>query len=329
MNRLLTGALLAALCIPSAWSLAPASEAATASNVSKVTAQKKRKSTKQSTSAALPADLRTGNAIWFDTPTSSTKGVAPWKINDMAATVDNPDPTWERESLPIGNGSFGGNIIGPVNRERVVLNEKTLWKGGPATGTERYWDMNRHVSDTTLSKIRSLLLEGKNEEAHRLVAKNYRGNTNYDRHVFGCFTGLGEAYVQTGIDESTVKDYVRVLNIDNSLASVQFDAGGTKYRRDYFASYPDSVMVWRFRSTGKTQDLTFSFDTPQQITAVTAAKGGLLYTGTVDNNGMKWAMRVYVRTADGRGKVTPDAANRTIKVTGSNDVEFILAGDTD
>ncbi|MCM1483611.1 MAG: glycoside hydrolase N-terminal domain-containing protein [Muribaculaceae bacterium] len=296
MKKFLTGIIIAAVTIPAAW-------------------------------GAKTTDYRAGNAIWFDKPNSSTEGVAVWKKNDFSGTPVNPDPAWESKSLPIGNGSFGGTIMGSVGRERVVLNEKTLWPGGPATGVERYWDMNRHVSDSTLAQIRTLLENGQNSEADKILADKYRGKISYDRNVFGCFTMLGEAYVTTGIDESKVQDYTRVLNIDNSIAAVQFSADGTDYTREYFASYPDSVMVWRFRSTGSPQQLTFAFDTPQQISAITAAKNGLIYTGTVENNGMQWALRVYVRTS--RGKITPDAAAGTITVTGSSDVEFILAADTD
>ena len=112
-----------------------------------------------------------GNVIYFDTPTSSIVGSKPWLINDFSATVSNPDPQWEQQSLPIGNGAFGGAILGSVARERVVINEKSLWFGGPATGAEKYWDMNQKVSPTQLDSIRTLLKQGKAEEAHLLTAR--------------------------------------------------------------------------------------------------------------------------------------------------------------
>ena len=73
--------------------------------------------------------------IWFDKPALSAGG-RPWLKNDYSATMENPDPEWESSALPIGNGWFGGAVLGSVARERVVLNEKTLWTGGPATSTE-------------------------------------------------------------------------------------------------------------------------------------------------------------------------------------------------
>lgn len=272
-------------------------------------------------------DLREGNAIWFDTPTSS-EVAAPWLINDFSATVTNPDPQWERLSLPIGNGSFGGSVLGSVARERIVINEKTLWHGGPGTGAEEYWDMNNEVDPKTLSRIRELLTQGKNDEAARLTSEAFRGRWGYDRSRFGCYTVMGEAYVTTGIDESTVSDYRRVLNLDRSIAGVDFRAGDATYTRRYFCSYPDSVMVWRFSSEGASQDLKFSFATPQVIDSTFAVgDNSLVFAGHLDTNSMPWALQVLART-DGGGSISVNPTDGTITVNGADDVTFLLAGDT-
>lgn len=273
-------------------------------------------------------DYIAGNSIWFDTPTSSQTS-APWTINDFSGAPTNPDREWESRSLPIGNGSLGGSILGSVARERVVINEKTLWMGGPGTGPERYWAMNRKVDPATLDSIRQLLEKGKNEEAGRMVSREFRGTVDYDRNVFGTYTEMGEILVATSIDESKVSDYRRVLNIDKSVALVSFTADSVRYARRYFCSYPDSVMVWRFQSDGGAQNLELTFATPQTVDKVTAeGSNSLLYQGHLDNNGMRWAMRVEAKVS-GEGTVKADAEARTLTVSGADDVEFLIAGDTD
>lgn len=274
------------------------------------------------------ADYTLGNAIWFDMPTSSVSGLAVWNKNDFSATATNPDEIWERKSFPIGNGSFGGNILGSVSQERIVLNEKTLWKGGPGSGVSTYWDMNNTVSASTLESIRSYLEQGRNSSAASMVSSHYKGKIGYEKSQFGTYTTMGEAYIQTGIDESAVRDYKRIMNIDSSLVVVQFSADGVDYQRKYFCSYPDSVMVWRFTSEGGSQNLTFSFECPQHVNVVMAVENGLLYDCSLSDNGMNWAMRVYART-NGGGEIATDALSRTITVSGSTDVEFIVAADTD
>ena len=275
-----------------------------------------------------PDEYIAGNSIWFDTPTSSQMS-EPWKIHDFSGSPVNPDREWESRSLPIGNGSLGGSILGSVGRERVVINEKTLWTGGPGTGTEQYWAMNRKVNPATLDSIRQLLAKGDKATAGRMVSAEFRGTVDYDRHRFGTYTEMGELLVNTSIDESAVSDYRRVLNIDKSVALVSFTADSVKYARRYFCSYPDSVMVWRFQSEGGLQNLELSFVTPQTIDKVTAVDGNsLLYQGHLDNNGMQWAMRVEARV-NGGGTVKTDADTRTLSVSGTDDVVFLIAGDTD
>lgn len=273
-------------------------------------------------------DYTTGNALWFDSPNSSTEGTAIWETTDFSNSTTNPDKEWECRSFPIGNGAFGGSILGAVNRERVVLNEKTLWNGGPGTGVAEYWDMNNHVNHLTMDLIRQHLAHGDNKSADDLVRNNFKGKINYDRERFGSFTVMGEAYVSTDIDEKSVTDYKRILNMDSAMVVVEFDADGTSYMRRYFCSYPDSVMVWRFTSDKAPQNLIFSFKTPHTVTDITALNGGLHYDGHLDNNHMQWALQVIARTND-EGTVAADAQTGTITVTGSRDVEFILAGDTD
>ncbi len=276
--------------------------------------------------ASTVADNRT---VWFSTPTDS-EGGRPWLKNDYSSTVNNPDKEWEHSSLPIGNGSFGGAVLGSVGRDRVVLNEKTLWLGGPATGVKEYWGMNRKVSAATLDSIRTLLSEGNTREADRMTSKAFSGTIGYDRSRFGAYTVMGEAYVTTGIDESKVKDYYRALNIDSAMVTVGFNADGVSYTRRYIASYPDSIQLWTYASSQPQKELVFNFDSPHKISAVLPSPDGrgLTYVGSLEGNGMQWALSVVARAPQG-GTVVPDYAAGTITVSEAPVVEFILAAATD
>ena len=44
---------------------------------------------------------------------------------------DRPAQDWESEALPLGNGFIGAMVFGGVERDRIQINEKTLWSGGP------------------------------------------------------------------------------------------------------------------------------------------------------------------------------------------------------
>ena len=58
---------------------------------------------------AQSIDYTKGLSIWFDKP-NNLDGRASW----YAPTADK---SWESNSLPIGNGSLGGNILGSVAAE--------------------------------------------------------------------------------------------------------------------------------------------------------------------------------------------------------------------
>lgn len=208
-------------------------------------------------------DYTQGLSIWFDTP-NTLQGYAVWyggrpdlwKGGDKPETAGNaghnPDPAWESQSLPIGNGSLGANIMGSVEAERITFNEKTLWRGGPNTakGADYYWNVNKQ-SAHLLDEIRKAFTEGNQEKAEMLTRQNFNSEVSYDADGenpfrFGSFTTMGEFYVETGLNIIGMSDYKRILSLDSAMAVVQFKKDHVAYQRNYFISYPANVMVMRF-----------------------------------------------------------------------------------
>lgn len=281
---------------------------------------------------AVETDYRQGLSIWFDTPNSLT-GQAVW-LRSNGNRGANLDREWESRSLPIGNGSLGANILGSVAAERITLNEKTLWRGGPNTsgGADYYWNVNKQ-SAPILKEIRQAFTEGNGEKAAQLTRKNFNGLAAYeekDEHPFrfGSFTTMGELYIETDLSELRMKNYRRILSLDSAMAVVQFDKEGVQYRRKYFISYPDSVMAMEFSAdkAGK-QDLVLSYapnpEAPSNIR--TDGTDGLVYTGVLNNNGMKFAFRIKAIAKGG----TVIAQNDRLIVKGADRVVFLLTADTD
>ncbi len=141
--------------------------------------------------------------IWFDMPTSSA-GSAIW--------AGGTDPEWESKSLPVGNGSLGANVMGSISRERLTLNEKALWTGGPAVSDDPayYWECNRCAA-SVLPEIRQAFLEGDDSLAEELTKKNFGAvpervvdGRKVDR--FGFMTTLGELLIETGLREGPVPE---------------------------------------------------------------------------------------------------------------------------
>lgn len=277
--------------------------------------------------------------IWFDKPTSLA-GRAVWNKSlnaDGSVRVDasNKDPEWETQSLPIGNGSLGANMLGSIAVERFTLNEKTLWRGGPgavANNVAHYWNVNKSSADK-IPVIRELLADGKYNEAGALTAENFCSNVPYEatgekNFRFGSYTTLGELCVATGLDESTVSGYRRELLVDSALARVSFSANGVQYTRTAFASYPDNVMVFRFQSSQEgAQQLrvTYTHNPLSKGKIYDMGKGEICFKGALDNNNMAYCVRLAVKNADG----TVQFDNGELVVNNASDVTIILTADTD
>ncbi|MEG2593401.1 MAG: glycoside hydrolase N-terminal domain-containing protein [Bacteroides sp.] len=276
-------------------------------------------------------DYTRGLSIWFDKP-NTLDGQAIWLR--QSGQGHNPDKAWETSSLPLGNGSLGANILGSVAAERITLNEKTLWKGGPNTagGADYYWNVNKQ-SAHLLKDIRQAFADGDQKKAAKLTSDNFNGLATYEESDetpfrFGSFSTMGELYVETGLSELQMTNYRRVLSLDSAMAVVQFDKDGTHYQRKYFISYPDSVMVMKFTADkAGQQNLVLSYCPNSEAKSDLQADGtnGLVYRGVLNNNGMKFAIRIKAIHKGG----TMMAENNRIIVKGADEVVFLLTADTD
>ncbi|WP_418211231.1 glycosyl hydrolase family 95 catalytic domain-containing protein [Bacteroides zhangwenhongii] len=258
-----------------------------------------------------------GLSIWFDTP-----------------NVMEEHTAWESQSLPIGNGSLGANIIGSVDTERITFNEKTLWRGGPNTakGAEYYWNVNKQ-SAHVLDEIRKAFTEGDQQKAEMLTRQNFNSEVPYEANRekpfrFGNFTIMGEFYVETGLDTLGISDYKRILSLDSALVVVQFKKDNVAYQRSYFISYPANVMVMRFSADrAGMQNLVFSY-APNSISQGSLSGDGdkgLVFSASLNNNGMKYVVRIQAETKGG----TLSNTGCRLTVKGADEVVFYVTADTD
>ncbi len=266
---------------------------------------------------SVPTHAQTGQKldIWFDKPMSA---------NEM----------WEEATLPIGNGSLGANITGGISKEILTLNEKSLWRGGPNTkgGANHYWNANKE-SAHILPQIREAFSQNDQRRAEQLTKDNFNGLVDYESSKepefrFGSFTTLGKAVITTGLRECIYSDYRRSLSLDSAVVTVSFIQDGVKYKREYFASYPDSIIVIRFTADkpGK-QNLRFTYETNAESKGVTISDSptSIFYKGELLNNGMEFALRV---NAIANGGTLKSEKGRIISKE-ADEVTFIISADTD
>ena len=278
-----------------------------------------------------PTTMR-GQAIWYGGhPEQWTNGKKPISAGD---TATNPDSDWESQSLPIGNGSLGANVLGSIEAERITFNEKTLWRGGPNTakGADYYWNVNKQ-SAHVIKDIRDAFAHNDWERAAELTRKNFNSNVPYESYAeepsrFGSFTTAGEFYVETGLSTVGMTGYRRSLSLDSALAKVEFCKDGIEYRREYFVSHPANMLVVRFTASAPAmQNLCLSYaPNPVSEGNMTAdGKDALLWHARLDNNQMEYAVRIKAINRGG----TLSNQNGHLTVKGADEVVFLITADTD
>lgn len=282
--------------------------------------------------------LHAQHQIKFDVPNPLAETPA-WGGKDVSVScgqaMQNMDKHWEHTTLPVGNGNIGANIYGSIGTERITFNEKSLWRGGPNTSKEaaNYWNVNKE-SAHVLKDIRQAFIDGDLEKVTDLTQNNFNSTVSYeaedeDPFRFGSFTTCGEFRIATGLTDSDVTDYSRVLSIDSALVHVRFVANGIKYTRTCFVSYPDNVMVICFKASeaGK-QNLVLSY-LPNPLSTgkyIRKQNGEFCYSARLDNNKMEYAVRVKAVTEGGKSWTDADGA---IHVENADGVMFIVSADTD
>ena len=132
--------------------------------------------------------------------------------SDLKIWYDKPAGDWMREALPIGNGRLGGMIFGDKVKEHIQFNEDSLWIGDE--------------SDT------------------------------------GAYQAFGDLYIELGdpgspfrktgsIDQPASGQYRRELDLARGFHTLTYKNKGVNFKREYFASNPDQVLVFRLTADKK------------------------------------------------------------------------------
>lgn len=167
---------------------------------------------------------------------------------------DHPAVEWE-EALPIGNGRIGAMVYGGTDRERLQVNEESIWLGGP---------VDRHNPDAAknLPVIRRLLRENRISEAERLMETTLSACPE-GMHPYQT---LGEVQfffdrIEGGRERKSgklrdmmlcegTKHYERSLDLDTAVCLTEFEVGDSVYEREIFASHPADCLVMCFTAKG-------------------------------------------------------------------------------
>lgn len=168
------------------------------------------------------------------------------QAQDHRLWYSKPAAHW-LEALPVGNSKLGAMIYGGTEVETIQLNEETFWSGAPH-------ENNSKESLEHLPKVRRLIFEGREKEAHQLIEKHFIKGPHGMRYL-----PVGNILLNFGHQQ--VENYERNLNLGNALASTSYIYKGIRYTRTVFASQTDDAIIVRLEADQKgALSFTVNFD---------------------------------------------------------------------
>lgn len=232
------------------------------------------------------------------------------------------------QSIPLGNGRLGAMVFGDVNRDRIVLNEISMWSGGVE-------DPNRHDAHKYLGSIQQLLKEEKNEEAQQLLQKHFTsagkgsGHGNGSKVKFGCYQILADLFIGWHDTSKKVTDYNRILQLDKALATTTWKRNGVHYKQEVFVTAPDQAIIIRLTTNGPK---TMAFDLAlnrKENASFSYTNNSMTMSGQLDggdgDKGIKFAAYANVLAADGRVK----AVDNRLTINNASQCTIIISAATD
>ena len=235
---------------------------------------------------------------------------------------------WQQTALPLGNGSLGLTVIGEVKRDRLVLNHKNLWSGGPSKSRPGYSggnitdpDKNGKMPYDYYNEIRREFLNGNDKKASELCEK-----------LVGIKDGFGSymCWGELNFSDNSIKkykNYKRELDLSSAVCRVQYDAilknGDTvSDKREYFVSHPDRSAVVRFTRQGGEIDLKLALSSAHG--EVKYGKKEIIHSGRLTDNDLAFCLCADIDTD---GEINADADG--IFVSHATFITLVFSADTD
>ena len=160
------------------------------------------------------------------------------QAKDYLLWYKQPAECWT-QALPLGNGRIGAMVYGGITKERICLNEDTLWSGYPRDT----------VDDNAAKAIKEagrLCLSGEARKAQEIIEDKVLGT-------------WGQSYLPLGDIElimdhpPIVENYVRTLDISQAICTTSYSCAGVDYMRETFTSAPDDGLVLRITASKEKQ----------------------------------------------------------------------------
>lgn len=253
-------------------------------------------------------------------------GTSHAQSSDIQLYFKKPAASFQ-EALPLGNGRLGALIGGNPNKDKITLNEISLWSGGVQ-------DADNENAHNSLKPIQDYLLKGQNKEAQELlqqqfVAKGAGSGSGNGRNVsYGCYQTMGELLISWKDTTAAYSDYHRTLNLEKAIAKTSWKRNGITYTQEALISIPGNIMMIRISASEKGK-ISFSTSINRKENASVKSEGqGLMMTGQLPNGkeaGLRFAAGLQLQVKGGKKSIKGTA----IEVVNADECILLWTAATD
>ena len=177
---------------------------------------------------------------------------------------------WE-EALPVGNGRLGAMVFGNLKRERIALNEDTLWSGYPK-------DLNKKDASNYLAALREAVFIESHNEANRIANEDFHG------HWSESYLPFGDLIIDYNAPKA--KEYHRELNLETGVTTAENEI----IKQTVFVSHPAQLIVIKISCK---ENISFKIRLKSQLKHHTYCENGALF---MQGNAPEICMPPYYNT---------------------------------
>ena len=189
--------------------------------------------------------------------------------NHLTLWYKQPAKVWD-EALPVGNGRLGAMVFGNAEKERIQINEESIWAGCPVNN-------NNPGSLAHLPEIQKALFESRFKEAWQLANDNMLGTPPRIRS----YQPLGDLLINYAW-KTKPENYRRSLDLKTGVAATEFTVDGKKYRQEVYATVPDNMLIIKIKAlNGGAIDADFTMTREKDAVVTATPDGKLLLTGQI------------------------------------------------
>lgn len=249
------------------------------------------------------------------------------RFTDRTLWYDSQAHQWE-ETLPLGNGRLGMMPDGGVDKEKIVLNEISMWSGSEA-------DYSNPEASKCLPDIQRLLKEGRNKEAQEMMYDHFVPSAPQKGDTYGRYQMLADLNIDYNYSgDFAPAGYRRWLDLSQATAYTAFTCGDVDYLRKYFVPRGYDMMVMKVSADTKAKvNFTLEISRKEAVDSVRYYPDGVISVwGHLDSGkegvngvGFEIALRTIVTGAESKLEV----GKSRIMVADADEAWVVVSASTD